>query len=69
METLYLDSWCESRRPVTKLLESVTIGELGHVERNPPRYRCDVSGFDGEDGRRLLNGLLVDQDGFGEEPS
>lgn len=42
---------------------------MGHVERNPPRYRCDVSGFDGEDGRRLLNGLLVDQDGFGEEPS
>ena len=32
-----------------------------------PRYRRDVGGFDPEHGD-LLDGLFVDQNGFGEEP-
>ena len=33
-----------------------------------PGYRGDVSGFKSEDGYLLANGLLVDQNRFGEEP-
>ena len=40
----------------------------GKGRENSPGYRRDVSGFDGKDGYLLDDGLLVNQDCFGEQP-